>query len=268
MPKTIGSLMPSAMKLMGFHSRDRLGRLQQQVAREVGRRQEQDHEHQREDPLHDAGLAALQRQRRADRAEGDRAERARSTTSRKPGTPPWMCAPKIRPTTGTTGPRAAQDHRGDQAAEHDHDAPDRRRDQPVDEADLDVERQADSRGDAREHRALHHRPGELEVQEAVHVREARQVDRAAGATGVDGQEERREDDDRREELRAAERLVHGRRPSAAITRRSAARPLTPARPARRGGSCGAASGSAVVPLPRGGGRSLPRTRRRAWASRG
>ena len=49
-------------------------------------------------------------------------------------------------------------------------------------------------------------PGELEVEEAVHLGELRQVDGAAGAAGVDRQEQRREDDDRRQELRAAERL--------------------------------------------------------------
>ena len=55
---------------------------------------------------------------------------------------------------------------------------------------------------------LDHRPGEHEVEEAVDRREARQVDRLAGAAGLDREQQRREDHDRREQLRAPERLLH------------------------------------------------------------
>ena len=94
----------------------------------------------------------------------------------------------------------------------------------------------------REHRRLQHRARELEVEEAVHLRERRQVHGAARAAGVDGEEQRREDDDRREELRPAEGLLdrapaERRRPPAPAMRGALSRGAA-ASAVSRAGSCG------------------------------
>ena len=96
---------------------------------------------------------------------------------------------------------------------------------------------------AGQHRRLQHRPGEHEVEEAVHRREAGQVDGAAGAAGLDRQQQRREDDDRRQELRAAEGLRDRAPPERRDDPRMRDEPSTPARastlvrPPRRSALC-------------------------------
>ena len=64
------------------------------------------------------------------------------------------------------------------------------------------------------------------MEEALHRREAGKVDRAAGAAGLDREQEGREDDDRRQQLRAAEGLLdraqaERRRPAGWSSARSA-----------------------------------------------
>ena len=60
-------------------------------------------------------------------------------------------------------------------AEDDREARDRRREEAVGEAHLDVDRERDAAAVAGQHQRLHHRPGEHELEEALDRREARQV---------------------------------------------------------------------------------------------
>ena len=109
----------------------------------------------------------------------------------------------------------AQRRRPRQPPEDDREAGDRRREEAVGEAHLDVDREGDAAAVAGQHQRLHHRPGEHELEEALHRREAGQVDGGAGAAGLDRQQQGGEDDDRRHQLRAAEGLAdraHPQRP--------------------------------------------------------
>ena len=70
-PEMIGSRMPLTMKLSGLYWATQDGRLEHQVGREEGVREEEDHEDEREDPLDHAGAVRPERNRGADRAEGE-----------------------------------------------------------------------------------------------------------------------------------------------------------------------------------------------------
>src|SRR5204863_9477695 len=61
----------------------------------------------------------------------------------------------------------------------------------------------------RQQGCLDHRPGENEVEEPVHMREAGQVHSMPRPPGLNREQQRGEDDDRRHQLRAPEGLLHG-----------------------------------------------------------
>ena len=169
----------------------------------------------------------------------------------RPGTPPSIVAPKISPSSeepddlhggerggGEDPARARSPTRGIGEATS--------RSKKPPSISSAVAMPADH---AAEQQRLRHRGGELEVQEAVDLGEARQVRRAVQPADVDGQEQRGEDDQRREELRAAERVAQ-----------------RPARERQRGADHARRS-PVRCRRPRGGGRSSRRRRRRASARR-
>src|SRR5207249_662784 len=89
---------------------------------------------------------------------------------------------------------------GGEPTDHQRRARNRRGDQPVDEPDLDIERKRNSGAHAGEHRRLHHRSRELEVEKAVYRRKAREVHGTSGSPSVDREEERGEEKDGSKEL--------------------------------------------------------------------
>ena len=111
--------------------------------------------------------------------------------SRTPITPSSIVRAEDQPDRQVPDRREhAQRRRAREPPEHDREARDRRRKQAVGEAHLDVDRQRDPAAVAREQARLDHRPGEHEVEEAVHLGEAGQVHGRPGAPGLHRQEQR------------------------------------------------------------------------------
>ena len=195
---------------------DRPGRLDHQIVGEEGGGEEEDDEDQREEALDDAGAAGAQRDRGADPA--DRHRRGGDEGDRDQGAGDAAVDFRAEDQPDREEPERgeeAQRRRPGQPPEHDRVAGDRGREEAVGEAHLDVDRERDAAAVAGQHQRLHHRPGQHELEEALHRREAGQVDRAAGAAGLDRQQQGGEDDDRRHQLRPAEGLAdraHAQRP--------------------------------------------------------
>jgi hypothetical protein len=121
------------------------------------------------------------------------AHAAISSTTSAPATPDSTLAPK-------TTPHAGRQH----APEDERRARHRRRDQPVEEAALDVERGGDADRHAAQQQGLRDRGRQLEGEERGRLGKARKLPRLAEAADVHGQEQRREDHERHQELRAPE----------------------------------------------------------------
>ena len=139
-------------------------------------------------------LPRAQRERRADRAERERRHRHQGDHQDGPGDALLERHAEDQPDR--------QEPESGQEAEHagpgeppgdDREAGDGARQQPIGEAHLDVDGERDPRGVAAEQRRLDHRRGQQELQEAVDLGEAGNVDGAADAGALDGQQQRRED---------------------------------------------------------------------------
>src|SRR6187549_673811 len=209
---------------------DRPRRLDHQLLWEEGGREEEDDEDEGEEALDDARLAGAQSDRRADAADRHRADRRQQ--DRDEGARHAALDRGAEDQADREEPEGGEEaERGgaDEPPEHDREAGDRRREEAVGEAHLDVHRERDAAAVAGQHQRLHHRPGEHELEEAVDRREARQFDGAAGAAGLDRQQQRGEDDDRGDQLRPAEGLpdrAHAERADHSQVRAQAAQALT------------------------------------------
>ena len=175
-----GSRTPSTMNETGLYSAMRRRRLLHQLVREERRGEEEDHEDEREQALDDRRRARADRDGRADPSEGHRGESVTNTIMRTiPRTPSSICAPKMQAEHDVVDGRERAERGGSgKAAQHHRKARDRSGQEAVGEAHLDVDRERDAARVAREQAGLDHRPGEHEVEEAVHLGKAGQVDGA------------------------------------------------------------------------------------------
>ena len=266
----IGSRRPSAIRLIGFQSAIVLAGCEQQVAREERGRQEQDHEHEREDALDDArpccarsASAAPSAPKAPAHSEDQQRPRARKPAhpaldvraedqadrrgTRRPTSAPRTAVAESLPST-----IAAREIGDDEQA--------------VDEADLDVERERDAR--ARRPRASStassspaswksRKPctfgnaGRSIARPAPPVLTAR---KSVGKTMIGARNCGRR-----------KACLIDRRLSAAIDTRVCCEPRRSRGAAPRPG-CSSGCSACSLP-PRGGGRSSPRRRRRASAGR-
>ena len=215
-PEMIGSRTPSTMKLSGLYSAIVFAGSIISSCGEEGGGEEEDDEDQREEALDDAGAAGAQGDRGADPADRHRRGGDQDDRQQRPGDAALDLGAEDQPDRQEPERGEEAQRRGPgQPPEDDREAGDRRREEAVGEAHLDVDRERDAAAVAGQHQRLHHRPGEHELEEALHRREAGQFDRAAGAAGLDRQQQGGEDDDRRDQLRAAEGLAdraHAQRP--------------------------------------------------------
>src|SRR5690348_4569549 len=187
---------------------DRLRRLDHQLLGEEGRGEEEDDEDQREEALDDAGAAGAQGDRRADAADGDRRGGDQGDRQQRPGDAAFDVGAEDQP--DRQEPERGEEperRRARQPPEDDREAGDRRGEEAIGEAHLDVDRESDAAAVAGQHHRLHHRAGQHELEEALDRREAGQFDPGAGAAGLDRQQQGGEDDDRADQLRPPEGLA-------------------------------------------------------------
>ena len=179
MPEMIGSRIPSTMKLIGLYSAIVFAG---SIIRSTGKKAEETKRTTRTSGKSPWTTLALP-VRRAIAAPIPPTASAelvtRTIAIRAPQTPLSISAPKISPIARNQSEREeAERRRPREPPEDDREARDRRREEAVGEAHLDVDGERDAAAVAGQHQRLHHRPGEHELEEALDRREAGQVDRA------------------------------------------------------------------------------------------
>ena len=196
----------------GVVLRDPARRIEHQVGWEEGVGEEQDHEDQWEDPLDHAGTVGAERDRRADRSEGERRRRGEDDDPDRRRHSLFELGPEDQPQDDEVNrDQSPEGGRRRQPPKHHGVARDRRGEQPVREPHLDVDREGDRPRVPGEHHRLDDRAGEHEGEEVVDRREAWEVDRPPRPGGLDRQEGGGEGDQRRQQLGAPKRLPDGPR---------------------------------------------------------
>ena len=147
---------------------DRLGRLDHQFLGEEGGGEEEHDEDQREEALDDAGAAGAQGDRGAEPADRQRRRGDQGDREQRPGDAALDLGAEDQADREEPERREEAERGGPgEPAEDDREARDRRREEAVGEAHLDVDGERDAAAVAGQHHRLHHRPGEHELEEAL-----------------------------------------------------------------------------------------------------